>query len=704
MSKTIKSDNYSIEIASKGDLYLGIGKVVIDGVTVREKDLLALPYFATLGGIEYKSFRLNEVKEEGKKVIISTTALGTYCDVAAVLDHSLDPVWSTKAWNCEIVAEDELNIIIEPATKKIRGAEFKGFKYQLVFSSKKNEIYYILDRASWEINGTAVGNTLLRQSMGGDPKVTFTENTEYSSAGNIPFPLNPIMTHDVPRWASEQGFDYQYNKDVALIGFFDNCGLIRAIVSRDAKDTNIRHLDKHIFDQGKKVKTVKKFIGITKNVGDYVDHLNLWTGVFDADQDNVLSEFGMERTYARTTASWNFWNNFDSESYRDDLIPAAAALAFQQVFIDPIWENDMTRLKDGTFPTYNLNEMAVPYDKTLVKDGIITVGGNMCCPHEYEVAKVLGGIKKYKKLAEDARELGIEIISWIGSHQSFLSPYLRGHRKEIIKQMDGRHYYGSGYDEIYGMDLTSPFGDMFEECVARGHKDTTISGFLYDSFYNFAWMPVNFQTVDHSNPKDNDGVLKAHTQWKRLAKMMAYWQKQGLHMLIESLGPWGQPQHGVQGAYNRPGNEALAYQCTINVGYSVIPTNNTSSGKKVDRGPQFYYHLLALKAPSSQGLFYNDAKGKSVRIDKTPAAPFIKQSNLDYRAVLEYMHTRTILKGEKGVMWDSKDNKTKVLFAFKPQSVKVAKNKKIFNQTTGQDVVLSGTKFEAVAYNTYVIK
>jgi len=682
MNKTVKSDNYSIEIVSKNDMYLGIGTVILDGVTVREKDLLALPYFATLDGIEYKSFRLNNVKEEGKKVVISTTAIGTYCDIAAVLDHSLDPVWSIMPWNGEIIAEDELNIIIEPATKKIRGKEFKGFKYQLVFSSKKREIYYILDRSSWEINGTAVGNTVLQQSMGGDPKVTFSENTTYTSAGNIPFKTNPIMTHDIPRWASGQGFDYQYNKDVALIGLFENCGLIRSIIARNPKDTAIRYFDKHIFDQGKKVKTVKKFIGIAKNVGDYVDHLNLWTGVFDADQDNVLSEFDMDRTYPWTSIGQNLWENFTADSYRENLLPAAAALGFQMMFIDPFWENDMTRVKNGT----------------------LTVGGSMCEPHEYEVSEVVGGIAKYKKLAEDARSLGVEIISWIGSHQSSHSPYLREHKREIIKQMDGRHYYGSGYDDIHGMDLTSPFGDMFEESIARGHKATKTAGSFYDSFFNFGWMPVNYQTIDHNDPNDRHGVLKVHTQWRRLAQIMASWQKQGLYMLIDSIGPWGLSQTGVQGNYSKPGNEPLAYQSSINIGYSLIPTNKDATVKKnIIRGPEFYYHLLALKVAPRHNIFTTNAKGESVRLDKVEGAPIIKQSNLDYRAVLEFMHTRTIFKGNSGVMWESKDKKTKVFFAFKPLSVKIAKNKKIFNKTTDKDVAYSGTRFAAEAYNTYVI-
>ena len=185
--------------------------------------------------------------------------------------------------------------------------------------------------------------------------------------------------------------------------------------------------------------------------------------------------------------------------------------------------------------------------------------------------------------------------------------------------------------------------------------------------------------------------------------MCASWQKNGLHMLIESLGPWGQPQHGVQGAYNAPGSEALAYQCSVNVGYSVIPSSTTSSGKKIERGPEYYYRMLAYKAPSGAGLFVTDAKGKSVRVDKS-AAPIVRQGNLDYRAVLKYMRTRTLLKGDAGVMWESRDKKTNVLYSFKEQSISVANGKKVYNQSTGTNVEIVDNKFIANAYNTYIIK
>jgi len=683
MADLLRIGNVEIELKKDGDAFLGLGRITIGDTVVRAGDLPLRPYTATIDGVEYDRFRIEKIEQTAKRIVIHTTALGLNAPVPALLDHSLDPVWSTRAWDERPLAEDKLEWIIEPATKRIGGIAFDGFNYQFHFRSRKNEIYYLMDRATWELDGQAVGVTLLRQQMGEDPKVTLRARTDYNTSAIIGYPLHPIMTHDVPRWASEQGFDYQYKGGNALIGLFEHCGLIRTIVRRDAGDAEIRHFDKHIFDQSGDVRTVKKFIGLAHNVGNDVDHLNAWTRVFDADQDNVLAEFGMHRTYPRTTLSHNFWNKFTAESYRDDLLPAAAALGFQQVFIDPFWENDMTKARAGKMPP--------------------EMDGNMCCPHEYEVAEVLGGIPAYKRLADDARVQGVEIISWVGSHQSAASPYLRKHHTQVIKQADARHYYGSGYDWINGMDIASGFGPMFREAVKRAVEATGIAGYLYDSFYNFGFMPVNFHTPDPSDPENpHKGQLKAHTQWRQLCEIMAAWQQAGIHMLIESLGPWGQPQHGVQGAYNQPGCEALAYQCAVSIGYSIIPTPDSAKAKDRTDGPEFYYRLLANKAPITLNLWVQGADGKQVRIDQS-ANPIVRQANLDYRAVLPLMHTRTILHNDAGVEWQPKEGKQLVLFSYKAQQYPVKAGTPYLDQTTGERGTTDKHGLSAQALHTYVI-
>ncbi len=635
-----------IELQARAGLLLGLGQIRIAGRLVRSGELPIRPFTQTLGGIEYDRYEILDIRTTARRIVITTRALGIAGATHVMLDHSLDPIWSTRPWDGRTVTEDRMDWILEAETRSFGRWEFDGFTLQFRFHSTKQSIFYILDRSTWELDGRAEGITLLRQQMGADPKVTLRGGTDYSTSARIGYPLNPTMTHDVPRWASEQPFDYQFRDGTALIGVFAACGLIRTIIARGAQEPVIRHFDKHLFDEAPNASTLPKFIGVCTNVGGETEHVNAWTRVYDADMDNALGQFAMRRTPSRTTLSQNYWHHFDADTYRKDLLPAAVALGFQQVFIDPFWENDMTRQCEGKLPSW-LQQ------------------GNMCCPHEYAVAKLLGGETAYRRLTRDAARSGIDVISWVGSHQSVVSPYLDQHLGQILKLADGRHHYGSGYDVIRGMDLTSGFGPMFRDAVTRAAKSTGVAGFLYDSFYNFAWMPVNFHTPDPAAPEDvHRGHLRVHTQWREAAAIMAAWQKAGLHMLIESLGPWGQPQHGVQGDYASPGSAPLAYRCSVASGQTVIPIPDGARGAGKNGDLRAYFRLLANMAPPTMPLWMKRPRREAVRIDHALAAG-LRTANRAYRQVLPLMHTRTLLADGLGVSWAPERGARRVLFALK---------------------------------------
>jgi hypothetical protein len=45
-----------------------------------------------------------------------------------------------------------------------------------------------------------------------------------------------------------------------------------------------------------------------------------------------------------------------------------------------------------------------------------------------------------------------------------------------------------------------------------------VAGYLYDSFYNFAWMPINFRTGDKADPKDiHKGQLRVSPKLENIS-------------------------------------------------------------------------------------------------------------------------------------------------------------------------------------------
>jgi hypothetical protein len=173
-------------------------------------------------------------------------------------------------------------------------------------------------------------------------------------------------------------------------------------------------------------------------------------------------------------------------------------------------------------------------------------------------------------------------------------------------------------------------------------------------------------------------------------------------MLIESLGPWGQPQHGVQGAYDQPGAEALAYQCAVSIGYSVIPAPPRPGRQAVKRGPDLYYRLVANKAPSTLNLWTTSPGQKQARLDRV-ADPIVRRANLDYRAVRELMHTRTLLPGDAGVLWEAARDRRRVLFSYKQQAVPLPAGTRVLDQSTGARSLVGPRGLAAEAFHTYVL-
>lgn len=686
MTDSIRLGDVEIELKTKGKAFLGLGRITIGSTVVRSGELPICPFTETLYGLIYDNYEIQDIKATTRRVVISTRAFATAGHVAVVQDHSLDPVGSTRPWDGRTFATDRMDWIIERADRTFGDRAFTGFKYSFRFRSRKREIHYLLDRATWELDGKAEGITLLRQQMGDDPRATIRARTDYSTSALIDFDLNPIMTHDVPRWASEQGFDYQYRDGQALVGVFDAVGLVRTIVAREPRERVIRHFDKHIFDISSNVTTVPKFIGLARSVGDDSDHLNMWTRVFDADQDNVLDEFGMRRPTILTTLAHNYWQNYTSETYYQDMLPAAAALACQRMYIDSMWENDMTRVYEGALPDY--------------------LTPNMCCPHEYEVGRKVGGVAGFRKLTQEAAKQGVEVASWLGSHQSIRSRYYHSHGGQALRIADGRHVYGSGYEDIKGMDLTTEFGRMFREAVLRACKETGVKGFLYDSFYNFGWMPVNFCTATRGRKgQPARAELRPHTQWRALCKIMAAWQRAGLHMTIESLGPWGQPQHGMQDRYDKPGCEPLAYQCSGHIGHRVIPGPAEKRPSRYRRAYcERYYRFIANKAPLMVPLWNEASDGTRTRSDLSDDASAIKAANLVYRRVLPLMHTRTLLPEGTGVLWHAEKGRRQVVFCLKRTILPLGRRARYLDLTTGKSGPCDSEGLRIERNHTYIIQ
>lgn len=642
--------------------FVGLGRVWIGKTLVRSGRLPLRPYMQTFTGLELSGLKF--LGADAHRIRLE--ARFRQLPVKVLRDHSFDPIHELGDWDQEPVAgTGRMDIVLTPARDTFNGVAFSGFSYHYEYRSKNVPLFWLLDKASWELDGDISGATAVSQSACSAPVAKFDRKNAWTTEGVLDFLIkeghpNPVMTHNLPRWASHGSFDFQYKGDRTLIGVFDRVDLIRSVIMREAGKPELKHFDKHIFDQALAVATTPKKILINAEPKSEIRQQNVWTWIHEDVENRARAEFGLKQEPLIPRIAHNFWVNFTIDSYYKDLLPAAIGIGAKQLFVDNLNRSDMT---DG---------------------GVST---NMCNGHEYEIAPKLGGPAKLKKFIKDAKAHGIQIMSWTNNDQSYGSPFALQHadpkyRAWWVQMEDTRLAYGGAYTNTFMIwDFNNDEARTYWiDCLKKTRKTTGLNGYLFDSFYNLGFMPVSYR----------DG--KPRTMWRKLLESFKELQKADVHFLIESFGPFGQPQHGHPSSYNFETIFA-AYRVGLGNDYSTVPTGAALKDVTPKSAAGVYY-ALAHMAFGGIPLF-EDGK----RIDQVWTAEH-KQALADYHAALPHLHRREIQEDGLGVLWHDKAGKRQTLFNFKARFLPLPG--KVTDVTTGRKLP-KAKRYQLEASHTYTI-
>jgi hypothetical protein len=656
------------EVLSEGDRFVGLGRVWIGAALVRSGRLPLRCFSQSFGGQELAGLRLLKVEAGSAEVRIRLEALFRRLPVKVMRDHSFDPIHEMGDWDRDTIAgKGRLDLVLRPARDTFNGAPFEGFAYHWEYRSRDVPLYWIMDMASWELDGDIDGATVYSQSSCSAPVQTFDKANAWSTEGILFFLIeagneNPVMTHNLPRWAGHGAFDYQFKGDRTLIGVFERVDLIRSVLVRDAGRPELKCFDKHVFDQSCRQATAAKKILLNAAPKTTVGQQNLWTWVYDEVDRRALAEFGMQATPTIPLLAVNFWEQFTVDSYYKDLLPAAVNLGVKQVFVDNLKKSAMTERAPlpGVF------------------------NWNMCCGHEYEISDKLGGVKRVRAFIDECAQHGIRVLSWTNNDQALSSPINKAERAQAgdwwyVLLEDTRQKYGGAYMGCMSvLDFAEPAArTYFVDSHIKIHRETG-SDFFFDSFYNLGFMPVNYR---HMAPR---------TMWRGLLQAFKRMQDAGIRLTIESFGPWGQPIHGHSSGYNMDTIFAC-YRVGMGNDYSTVP--GTQALKDINpKGADGLYYQLAHRACLSLPL---EVDGK--RVDRVWGAPF-RQALADYHAVLPRLGRRVLQEDGLGVLWEARKGRQKALFNFQPR--RLALPGRVLDVTAGE-VLPPGKVYRLKACHTY---
>jgi hypothetical protein len=466
-------------------------------------------------------------------------------------DHSMDPIHPLGDWDGDgTVGTGEFRMVFEPAADTLGGFACAGLAFHYEYASRNTPLFWIYDMASWELDGDIRGATVISQSSCSAPVATFAADTAWTTEGRIHWDDavsrgNPVMTHNLPRWASHQAFDYQFKGDRTLIGLWDQVSLVRSVLRRDAGKPELKTFDKYLFDQALRHRTPAKRILLNAQPRSWVGQQNLWTWTMQAVHDRARAEFGLREEPVVQRLSVNYWHNFTVDTYHRDLLPAARTIGVQGLFIDNLCKSNLTA--------------GMPY-------------GNMCCSHDFELAPELGGPARVKTFVHACTAAGITPYSWTNPNQSAASPLYRRYgawaqtdtRPWFIRLPDTRTPYAGAYlPEFVQLDLRVEAARRYwTGCLRRIKRETGLKAYLWDSFYNGGFMPISYA----------GGVPR--TVWQGTLAALGTLQAAGIHLMLESFGPFGEVQHGCPKSY---GLDTLfaCYKILLGTGYTTIPDGET---------------------------------------------------------------------------------------------------------------------------------
>ena len=669
-SKTVVLGNCKFEILSENDRFVGLGKIWIGSTLVRSGRLPLQPGTQTFTGLELAALRLLGVDEKPGEIRVKLEARFSPLPVKLMRDHSFDPIHETGDWDKPVTAgTGQLDIVLRPATDTFNGVSFRGFSYCYDYRSENVPLFYVLDKASWELDGDIVGATAYSQSSCSAPAATFDKDTAWTTEGVLWFLAeqsneNPVMTHNLPRWASHGSFDFQFKGSSTLVGVFEHVDLIRSIICRDAGKPELKTFDKHIFDQALTCRTAAKSIMINTDAKTTVGQQNLWTWIYDEVDHRALAEFGMKDEPIIPYLCQNYWDNFTVDTYYKDLLPAVAAIGIRRIFVDNLKKSSMT-------------------ERAPMPD---VFHWNMCCNHEYEISDRLGGVKRVKDFTDTCRRNNVQVMVWTNNDQALSSPINASERDEkgwFVRLEDCRLKYGGAYACVFSvLDMAEPAArQYFVDSHIKIKEQTGIDALFFDSFYNLGFMPVNYRQ------------RRPRTMWRGLLQAFKQLQDAGFNMVIESFGPFGQPGHGHPSSYCMD-TVFACYRVGMGNDYTTVPTANPMF-KGIPDSPTADFFCLAHKAGLASVYLVKGDK----RIDQiwTDAQ---KRQLAVYHQVLPDLCTRYLQEDGRSVLWLNQDKSKATVWNFVDRDVKLAGT--VADLTDGRELARSAG-YRLQAQHVYAI-
>jgi hypothetical protein len=539
MSTVTLSNGVEIDLLRRGQDLLGLGEIRIGGVPVRAGTVPVAAVLQTGHGMEYREFRLEEVREEGGRVVLDTVAVGyphLYGEYRDEYDFPM--AWPrVQAESCE----DRVEWILQPESLTLDGVEYTGFSYALRYSSAERSIHSVTIQATWELGGRASGNTILSQGQIQPPVYRCAPETRFSSEclRRLDMADNPFgySFQFGSRYSPVQCFDFQHGPAGCLYGFWPEFVAVKSLQQKNIGEEIAWVLDDYQFAESGEVTLPRKCILLApaEGLGDE-EARDRWERCRDHAQGIVRDAYGIPKTEVKPEVGMPYLTDLDEQGKLIMRIGKRVCRSEEALYawgdmLKELAEQGVRRVFPEVTAQSDVTEWGYRYKLMTGVHGDLVLG-SVCNVWHYHAADFWGGWPAWEYFYEKGQAAGIEIGQWCGMHLSDNAPIFQEHPEFIATHLNTRpHGGGYSFNLSFGLNWNVAWEWMLEQWAEW--KRHGLDYIFFDSLGNYGLLGCDFKRGGEPNAPG-------------LGKFVGGLAELGIRIFsVEGIGPFGVGRFGL---------------------------------------------------------------------------------------------------------------------------------------------------------------
>lgn len=594
-----------------------------------------------------------------------------------------------------------LTLTLDACERTIAGLRGVGFRYRWAFASRDRALYQLLDRSTWEIGATAIGNEFWLRNCFAPSIADFTApGQHHASEWHLPDCRNPDIFQFLPLQTELPGFTFTAADAGALVTWATAPAHVRSWFGKPRDSELIVHAHQHCGDLGRELVSAPMEVLFFAGAFDRVQRINLWEGMRDEVSHVLHRQAGLRQERVAPYGIIEEWTEADLPAYTAEAVPALTAAGVRTIGLANHFETNMS--------AYGVS--------------------NMCCTVDHVLAGYLDPAD-LRRMAATAKAGGAELEMWGNTAISSIAYHARlrsGDKDLIPARSDGplQRLLAKAADPVVRDPSGHPESDHYspdfvclnlrdpevfaylDERWRAARTEFGLGGIFLDSSFNISSDKFHFggagaragATADQTHllgsargtmpiTRSIQSQYHAHLAW------VARLQDAGYRYDNEDLGVFGTHRHG-------PGIEArldhlwMWPECIANYDATAIVAAGRDPDEVFVRGLAYRMMWCIYWDIASKRLSWRyGAVAHAADLPRPDQIALIRA----FDAVNDAMRGRTVLAGERGVVYDGGGEL--VLWAFSDLGVRLPRVSTISDVLSGE--VTSSTEIMARRHRVY---